>query len=90
MNSNQPPGETETKSREDWITWSLAILIVFIPDFLHHTLRLPLSWGYVFVFAVTSTLAYFFLPGAKKNIGRFVQLNLAFCVVLYLIGRFLR
>jgi hypothetical protein len=89
MISDQPPGETEAKSNE-WLSTALAVLAgVLIPNVLHDTLRLPLSWGFVFGIAVASTLAYFLLPAPKKNVGRFVQISLAMCVVAYVVGRFL-
>ena len=63
------------------------MLAVLLPNILHDAVGLPLSWGYVFGFAVASTLGYFFLPAPKKDLARFIKFNSALCVALYLLGR---
>ena len=91
MNNDHRSDEGKAKWREDsFLANALCVLgAVLIPQLLHRAVQLPLSWGYVFGFAVASTLGYFFLAAPKKNAGRYVLIILGGCVFGYLVGRFL-
>jgi drug/metabolite transporter (DMT)-like permease len=91
MDGDQRPDESEAKWPQDsFLRSALAILAaVLIPNVLKDAVGLTRSWGNVIGVAVASTLAYFFLPGPRKNCIRFVLIILGLCVFGYIIGYYL-